>query len=38
MINEAIDFAVAFKRGQHRENERLAYARSFGLLPPTDGS
>ena len=30
MINEAIAFAVTFKR--------QAYARSFGLLPPTDGS
>ena len=39
MINEAIAFteSPAGKRGKHRE-ERLAYARSFGLLPPTDGS
>ena len=39
MINEAIAFleSPAGKRGKQRE-ERLAYARSFGLLPPTDGS
>ena len=35
MINEAIAFAVTFKRGP---KGRLASARSLGLLPPTDGS